>query len=133
MCVYAVYILTQSVAFRYFTILQGADIIMTSIENLRICPMCGRTFPIQNPSDDFLAVFLNFSAQNPMTIRERRELRKWVKFSNNPLCNPWGVCDENGYEINFLDAYRIILDHEIDNYPEYDVPCDSKGEGDLPF
>jgi len=106
---------------------------MTSSENLRICTMCGRQLPIQTPADDFLSVFLNFSAQNPMTIRERRELRKWVKFSNNPYCNPWGVCDENGYEINFLDAFRINLEHEIDDYLGSDATYVPKEEEDIPF
>ena len=67
-------------------------------------------------ADDFLTVFLNFSKQIPMTIRERRELRKWVKFSNAPFRNPWGLCDDDGWEMNFIDAYRTIIAKEIDDW-----------------
>jgi len=108
---------------------------MTSNVNLDIYPMCERQLLTKIPADDFWEVFFNYSAQNPMTIRERRQLRKWIKSSNNPFCNPWGICDENGYEISFIDAYRTILEHEndIDDYLDFDDSYDSKGEEDIPF
>jgi len=98
--------------------------------NLRMLPSWDRPPTGKAAADDFSAVFLNFSEQVPMTIRERRELRKWTKFSNAPFGNPWGICDDTGWEMNFIDAYRIVVTKEIDDYLGYD-PDDTR-EG-VPF
>ena len=88
---------------------------MASKAHLSINPMWGDPLTKQTVVDDFMAVFLNFSEQVPMTIRERRELRKWIKFTGNPFWNPWNIFDDNGCDMNFIDAYRIIIAENIDD------------------
>lgn len=60
-----------------------------------------------------------------MNSDERKSLHNWVYHGNDPEKNPWGYCDEDGWPMNYLEAYRyrhgytykirqIILDFEYD-------------------
>ncbi|GHT84016.1 hypothetical protein FACS18947_0830 [Bacteroidia bacterium] len=42
----------------------------------------------------------------PMTLYERKSLHSWVYKGNDPEKNPWGYCDEDGWPLNYLKAYR---------------------------
>lgn len=44
----------------------------------------------------------------PMTLPERKELRKWVKAGNSVHSNPGLFAYENGNEMDFLDALRFM-------------------------
>lgn len=48
-----------------------------------------------------------FEEQAPMTLRERAEIRKWVKRGYTIDSNPWHEMDFDDQEMNFLQAYRI--------------------------
>jgi hypothetical protein len=41
-----------------------------------------------------------------MNSYERKSLRQWVYNGNDPDKNPWGYCDEDGWPMNYLEAYR---------------------------
>ena len=43
----------------------------------------------------------------PMTSRERKCIRGWVKNGHEVESNPWNYKDAYGYPLNFLQAYRI--------------------------
>lgn len=43
----------------------------------------------------------------PMTLRERRCLRKWVYKGNEVESNPWNYMDSDGMPLNYLQAFRI--------------------------
>ena len=74
--------------------------------------------------------FLSFIKNVPLTIRERWELRRWVRTGHSLTNNPWGYCDDRGYNMNFIDAYRRILEEEHDGYFEDDTYDE---EEELPF
>ena len=42
----------------------------------------------------------------PMDAHERYNLRQWVYRGNNPEKNPWNYTDEDGWMLNYLEAYR---------------------------
>jgi hypothetical protein len=42
-----------------------------------------------------------------MNLYERKSLRSWVYKGNDPEKNPWGYCDEDGWPMNYLEAYRF--------------------------
>lgn len=43
----------------------------------------------------------------PMTAPERSRIREWVR-NGHPLgTNPWDYSDEEGYPLNFLQAFRL--------------------------
>jgi hypothetical protein len=93
---------------------------------MSLCPL-----PARSATDDYyMPEFLFFSGQVPMTIRERRELRKWVRSGNSAYCNPWFICDENCREMSFIDAYRIVDAESFDAYVGSDIDV---GKGVLPF
>ncbi|HCR41431.1 MAG TPA: hypothetical protein DIW41_11065 [Lachnospiraceae bacterium] len=48
-----------------------------------------------------------YEENEPMTLSERREVRKWVRKGNSVRENPWNTAYENGYVMSFLDALRI--------------------------
>lgn len=43
----------------------------------------------------------------PMTIRERKFLRKWVKKGHEIDSNPWDYADSDGMPLNYLQAFRL--------------------------
>ncbi len=43
----------------------------------------------------------------PMTIWERNSLRKWVRQGHELESNPWDYSDEDGYPLNYLQAFRL--------------------------
>lgn len=43
----------------------------------------------------------------PMTMPERSALRNWVTKGNDIETNTWHYVDSDGYELNYLQAYRI--------------------------
>lgn len=43
----------------------------------------------------------------PMTIKERQVVRTWVSKGHELESNPWHYADSDGYELNYLQAYRI--------------------------
>lgn len=43
----------------------------------------------------------------PMTLPERNALRKWARSGYDIESNPWNYTDAMGYELNYLQAYRI--------------------------
>ena len=42
----------------------------------------------------------------PMLTIERTALRRWVKQGNDPERNPWSYLDEDGWPLNYVEAYR---------------------------
>lgn len=44
----------------------------------------------------------------PMTLNERNRLRGWVKAGHDIDSNPWHYLEDNGAEMNFLKAFRIL-------------------------
>ena len=42
----------------------------------------------------------------PMTLRERRCLRKWVYKGNEVESNSWNYMDSDGMPLNYLQAFR---------------------------
>lgn len=42
----------------------------------------------------------------PMTSNERKSLRNWVYRGHDPEKNPWHYTDRDGWELNYLEAYR---------------------------
>lgn len=48
-----------------------------------------------------------FEERIPMTLTERREVRKWVRNGNRVCENPWYYCYGNCSEMNYLDALRF--------------------------
>lgn len=48
-----------------------------------------------------------YEEQVPMTLSERKELRKWVRHGNSIYANPWNAAYENGHEMNYLDALKM--------------------------
>ena len=43
----------------------------------------------------------------PMTSRERKCLRKWVRKGNDPETNPWNYTDCDGFPLNYLQSFRL--------------------------
>lgn len=43
----------------------------------------------------------------PMTGPERKKLRVWVRSGHDVESNPWGYLDEDGFQLNYLQAYRL--------------------------
>lgn len=43
----------------------------------------------------------------PMTKTERNCLRKWVRQGHDPETNPWNYLDSDGYQMNYLQAFRL--------------------------
>lgn len=43
----------------------------------------------------------------PMTTSERKRIRGWVKKGHELESNPWNYRDEEGYPLNFLQAFRL--------------------------
>lgn len=43
----------------------------------------------------------------PMTLRERRCIRKWVKKGHEVESNPWNYLDSDGLPLNYLQAFRL--------------------------
>ena len=63
----------------------------------------------------------------PMTLKERQAVRSWVSKGHELESNPWHYIDCDGYELNYLQAYRL-------HYGYLSGPWDSwKGPEDLPL
>lgn len=43
----------------------------------------------------------------PMTLEERNRIRGWVKHGHPLDSNPWNYLDGDGYQLNFLQAFRL--------------------------
>lgn len=43
----------------------------------------------------------------PMTKFERDAIRRWASRGNDIEINPWDFKDQNGWPLNFLQAYRL--------------------------
>ena len=43
----------------------------------------------------------------PMTLYERKYIRRWVRSGHEIESNPWGYRDSDGYLMNYLQAYRM--------------------------
>jgi hypothetical protein len=67
-------------------------------------------FTVRHPSSEDHAMdmeTLHFMEETiPMTSYERNSLRCWVYNGNCPDDNPWHYTDDDGYLMNYLDAYR---------------------------
>lgn len=62
----------------------------------------------------------------PMTRRERFNLRKWVRSGHEIESNPWQYLDSDGWQLNYLEAYRLEYGYSSgpwDNWkgPEYQL------------
>jgi len=44
----------------------------------------------------------------PMTLSERTKLRKWVRQGHDIESNPWNYSDGDGFQMNYLQAYRLV-------------------------
>jgi len=45
-----------------------------------------------------------------ITEEERESLREWVTGGNSPYCNPWLHANENGFLMDYIQAFRIDVD-----------------------
>jgi hypothetical protein len=45
-----------------------------------------------------------------MTAEERRRLRKWIADGNDAADNPWLMAGEDGRPLDFITAWREMLD-----------------------
>ena len=43
----------------------------------------------------------------PMTPYERKALRRWVHRGHEVESNPWDYKDADGYQLNYLQAFRL--------------------------
>lgn len=43
----------------------------------------------------------------PLTLRERKALRKWVHTGHDLESNPWNYTDSDGMPMNYLQAFRL--------------------------
>lgn len=58
-----------------------------------------------------LAALQKMEETVPMTLRERRCLRKWVYKGNEVESNPWNYMDSARMPLNYLQAFRIRFDY----------------------
>ena len=63
----------------------------------------------------------------PMTLSERKAIRKWVRSGHEPESNPWGHYDSDGLLMNYIQAYRLEYGYACGPWdywkgpePEYD-------------
>lgn len=78
----------------------------------------------------------DYEKDNPMTKKERKELREWVKLGNSPYDNPLSFIDEQYMqEMDFLAFQRtepeekgLTLEDEIYEEESNEIDAD-----DLPF
>ena len=54
-----------------------------------------------------IAVLNEIEELIPMTLRERRSLRRWVYTGHDPETNPWGYLEYEDMPMCFLKAYRL--------------------------
>ena len=54
-----------------------------------------------------LAALHEFEEIVPLTLPERDQLRNWVKKGFSIDSNPWAYVDEDGYLMNYIQAYRL--------------------------
>ena len=52
---------------------------------------------------------LEFETLVPMTVSERSALRRWVKGVHDINSNPWNFYDADGWEMSYLEAFRMDL------------------------
>ena len=52
---------------------------------------------------------LEFETLVPMTVSERSALRRWVKGGHDINSNPWNFYDADGWEMSYLEAFRMDL------------------------
>lgn len=45
----------------------------------------------------------------PMTLNERKAVRRWVRTGNDPETNPWKLLDSDGFQMNFVQALRLQI------------------------
>lgn len=57
----------------------------------------------------FIAVLNEIERLIPMTLRERRSLRRWVYTGHDPETNPWGYYEFDDMPMCFLQAYRLEI------------------------
>lgn len=43
----------------------------------------------------------------PMTLRERKCLRRWAHKGHDVDTNPWNCTDSDGFPLNFLQTFRL--------------------------
>jgi hypothetical protein len=57
-----------------------------------------------------LKIELNdYEQKTIMTTEEHRELNKWVAASNSVHSNPDNIYGENGYTMDFIEAYQTDI------------------------
>lgn len=55
-----------------------------------------------------------FETTVSMTLPERNALRRWVREGHDVNTNPWGYCDDDGWEMNYLEAFRTdLVEYEL--------------------
>ena len=69
--------------------------------------------PADHESD--LAALHSMEERLPMTSSERKSLKQWVYFGHSPETNPWHYTDSDGWELNYLEAYRYHHGYKL-NY-----------------
>lgn len=63
---------------------------------------------------EYLANLLRqYEERTPMNSEERAELRQWVMDGNSPYDNGWSLCDEDGCQLDFVSAVRIVRDETV--------------------
>ena len=53
----------------------------------------------------------DFEQRTPMTVKERRKLRKWVEEGNSVYSNPHDLYDDKGRLMDFLSACHVEKDY----------------------
>ena len=60
----------------------------------------------------------------PMTLCERKALRKWVNQGHDIDSNPWNSVDEFGFPLNYLQAYRLQFGYSSGPWDNWRGPED---------
>lgn len=58
----------------------------------------------------------------PMTRKERSCIRKWVKSGHSVESNPWNFLDSDGYQLNYLQAFRLQYGYSSGRWDHWKGP-----------
>ena len=58
----------------------------------------------------------------PMTRKERYMLRQWVRSGHEIESNPWEYLDSDGWQLNYLQAYRLEYGYSSGPWDSWKAP-----------
>jgi hypothetical protein len=69
-----------------------------------------------------------FQMEKKMASGEKAELEDWVKRGYSVYSNPWFIADDNGHELDYIDARRILEAVSVDMFGSVLKYCDGSAE-----